>query len=116
MFHDDDTDYIKFRGKCKEMSEKFIKDHPELNLELARGWYHCPFWGKQEHWWCVEYDGKIHDPTAKQFPSKGLGHYEEYIGVLNCEYCSEEVKEEDVYLSGHHVYCNYECAYKDVLW
>jgi hypothetical protein len=46
-------------------------------LELRRGHYHCPIWGKRQHWWLVTPDNQTVDPTAAQFPSGGLGEYVE---------------------------------------
>ncbi|HNV67896.1 MAG TPA: hypothetical protein PKN60_12325, partial [Bacteroidales bacterium] len=67
-----DSDYLKFRGKCKEMSEAAVLEDP--TLRLVRGHYWCPLWDRNEqHWWCVKPDGTIVDPTARQFPSRGLG-------------------------------------------
>ena len=107
-----ETDYEKYRGKCKQMSEELCaKDVP---LTLTKGWYHCPIWGAQEHWWCKKPDGTVVDPTANQFPSKGIGEYEEYVGILSCECCGIDVKEDDAYLVEHHVYCSYKCYGTDI--
>ena len=106
------TDYIKYRGKCKEMSEHLCKEDPTLTLQ--RGWYECPIWGKQQHWWCTTPEGKIIDPTKDQFPSKGIGTYIKYAGVLVCEYCGTSIQEDDAYFVEQHVYCSYRCYGKDV--
>lgn len=106
------SNYEKYRGKCKEMCEQAVKDDPTLTMK--RGWYLCPWWGKQAHWWCVREDGTIHDPTALQFPSGGLGEYVEYDGTVECEYCGEVVEEEKAYTYGRHGYCSYTCACRDV--
>lgn len=105
------TNYMKYRGKCKEMCEDLLCDDP--TLKLVRGFYHCPFWGKQAHWWCVDENGKIVDPTIKQFPSS-LGEYEEFDGFIECEHCGKTVKEVDARFYGHHVYCSYTCNMRDV--
>ena len=105
-------DYEKYRGKCKRFSEELCTQ--DVTLTLVKGWYHCPIWGAQEHWWCKKPDGTVVDPTAKQFPSKGIGEYEEYVGILCCEYCGTDVKEEDAYLVEHHVYCSYKCYGSDI--
>lgn len=60
-------------GKCKEITEKMSKCFPEL--KRVRGHYICPIWKEREHWWLVTNDGKIVDPTKRQFPSKGIGEY-----------------------------------------
>lgn len=102
-----DSDYMQFRGKCKEMSEAAVLSDP--TLRLVRGYYHCPFWGKQEHWWAQRPDGTIVDPTARQFPSKGCGEYEEFDGKIECEQCGKLVSEEEACITGHHVFCSSEC-------
>lgn len=107
-----ETDYAKYRGKCKEFAEQAVKNEP--TLRLVKGWYDCPIWGEQQHWWAVRPDGTIFDPTKDQFPSKGLGFYKEYKGILRCEYCSKEVKEEDANMVEHHVYCSDRCYARDI--
>jgi hypothetical protein len=98
------SDYSEYRGKCKEFSEKLCEE--DKTLTLVRGWYHCPIWGKQAHWWTTKPDGTVVDPTVKQFPTKGVGaYYEEYIGIVVCEYCGVSVHEHDAYFVDQHVYC-----------
>lgn len=107
------TDYSTFRGKCKELSSEIVKADP--TLRLVRGWYHCPMWGKQAHWWAQKVDGTIVDPTVRQFPTNGVGAtYEEFDGKIECEYCQKEVPETDAYIYEHHAYCCYECFGHDV--
>jgi hypothetical protein len=60
-------------GKCKEMAEEMAKIFPELTI--VRGHYYCMVWGEREHWWLVDEQGHIVDPTAAQFPTKGNGEY-----------------------------------------
>lgn len=103
--------YAKFRGKCKELSEAEIEKDPTLTL--VRGFYYCPFWGEQQHWWCQRQDGSIVDPTKLQFPSKGAGEYiaiPENSLVLPCEECGVDVKEEDFIVMGNYVVCSNSCA------
>lgn len=99
-------------GRCHELSTKAVEENP--NLTLVRGWYHCPIWGQREHWWTKDKNGIIFDPTKEQFPSKGIGEYEEFNGHFSCEYCGKSVKEEDVYAVDHHVYCSYACYGGDI--
>lgn len=107
------SDYGKFRGRCKELSQEAITADP--TLRLVRGWYHCPLWGKQAHWWCVRPDGTVVDPTVSQFPTRGSGaEYEEFDGTFECEYCGKSVVEVDGYRVEHHFYCSYECYGHDV--
>jgi hypothetical protein len=35
----EESDYMKYRGKCKEMSEALVKENPKLRL--VRGHYYC---------------------------------------------------------------------------
>lgn len=108
-----ESDYGKYRGRCKEMADDaFAHDQ---SLTVVCGWYICPFWGKQAHWWCVRPDGTIVDPSVKQFPTAGAGaEYVPYAGQVECEYCNKSVAESDVYAVDHHVYCSYECYGHDV--
>ena len=41
------SDYQKYRSKCKQLSEEAVKESPELRL--VRGYYYCSNWGKQPH-------------------------------------------------------------------
>ena len=99
-------------GKCKERVDELVAS--DETLVAVRGWYHCFAWGRREHWWAKAPDGTIVDPTADQFPSKGMGDYEEYRGVVTCEDCGKEVAEEVANFVGHHVYCSDICYGWDV--
>jgi hypothetical protein len=109
----EEIDYLKYRGKCRAFSEELCRN--DSTLRLVRGHYICPVWGEQAHWWCERPDGTIVDPTKDQFPSKGIGQYFEFNGMIACEYCGEEKQEEDAYIAGHHVYCSYTCYGRDVM-
>jgi len=63
-------------GKCRETTQAMIEAFPELRR--VRGHYYCAIWGEREHWWLETEDGKIVDPTAEQFPSRGFGEYIEW--------------------------------------
>ena len=65
-------------GQCQRVVAEMKKAFPEL--KIVSGWYHCCFWGERQHWWLVDEDGSIVDPTVSQFPSKGMGDYEPYDG------------------------------------
>lgn len=107
------SDYLIYRGKCKELAEVACAADP--TLRLVRGFYLCPIWGKQAHWWTVKPDGTIVDPSVRQFPTAGAGaEYQEYDGIIECEYCLKPVPEGDAYFYAHHVYCSYECYGHDV--
>ena len=103
-------DYLKYRGKCKEMSEALAE---EKGYRLVRGYYNEPIWNTREaHWWCVDdATGLIHDPTAKQFPSGGINEfYEEFDGYVNCEECGKRISESEITMMGMYPVCSNECA------
>ena len=101
------SDYEKYRGKCKEISEHFIALDP--TLILVRGYYMCPTWGQQPHWWCKKQDGTIFDPTSDQFPSKGRFTYIEFDGKIQCSDCGKEITEEEADIDGNYAFCSYQC-------
>jgi len=103
------SDYSKYRGKCKEMAEAAVK--ADATLTLVRGWYWCPITNrKEQHWWCKRPDGSILDPTAKQFASKGQGEYEDFDGYFECEHCGDSVHEDYVIPCGNYQVCSVACA------
>lgn len=69
-------------AKCAEITLAMAEEF--LELDRVRGIYHCPIWGKRTHWWLKDEDGNVVDPTAKQFPSGGIGEYQE---ITNDEEC-----------------------------
>lgn len=102
------TNYEKYRGRCKEMSEALCAEDPTLTL--VRGFYHCPIWGtKEQHWWCTREDGTIVDPTKLQFPSAGLGEYEVFDGTVECAECGKAVNEEDALFESRYAFCSSRC-------
>ena len=105
-----ESDYAKYRGKCKEFSEAAVAEDPTLTL--VRGYYYCPITGKQQHWWCKRADGSIYDPTVKQFPSKGMGEYEEFDGWIECAMCGKSVHESEAHFNGNYACCSYTCGRK----
>lgn len=108
----EDTDYIKYRGKCKEMSEALVAK--DSSLTLVRGHYICPYWGSQAHWWTIKQDGTVVDPTAKQFPSKGIGEYVPFNGFVECAQCGKEITEEEADFASNYAFCSYRCQGKFV--
>lgn len=66
-------------GKCKEATREMVATFQEL--VIVRGNYYDLAWGERKHWWCRTADGKIVDPTAGQFPTKGRGTYVEWDGT-----------------------------------
>lgn len=105
---DADSDYLKYRGKCKQMCEVLLAERPELTL--VRGFYHCPYWGEQQHWWLKDPEGNIVDPTVKQFPTKGAGAvYVEFNGTCECKECGNSFKEEDGKFESNYSFCSNKC-------
>ncbi len=102
-------DYQKYRGKCKEMSEALVKNNK--NLRIVRGYYHCPIWGKQQHWWCENIHTKeIVDPSVKQFPTAGIAaEYEEFDGWLECSNCGKKIHENEASGEGSYAFCSDRC-------
>ena len=80
------------KGRCGPWSKRFTEQFPQLRAE--RGFYNG--W---EHWWCVDTDGSIVDPTVQQFgvESGDPSHYkildlekdEVYLG--RCANCGESI-------------------------
>ena len=102
--------YESAYGKCQEAVLMMWKDFPELTQ--VRGVYLCPQWGQREHWWLMDANGGIVDPTVVQFPSRGRARYvaetdfkTEGIRVVRgrCPDCGS-----DLYKSGQS-FCGEEC-------
>lgn len=107
------SDYLEYRGQCKELAEAAASADP--SLQIVRGFYLCPLWGKQAHWWCVRPNGEIVDPSVRQFPTAGVGaEYVEFDGNIECEFCQKLVPESDAYCYAQHAYCSYECFGHDI--
>ena len=102
-------DYFKYRGKCKEFCQDLINKNPEL--KLVRGYYYEPFWNRKEpHWWCVDTEGNIIDPTSKQFPSGGIdSFYEEFNGMVECSECGKSCKEDEMKHHSRYSVCSTKC-------
>ncbi len=60
-------------GCSEEWSRKMAAAFPELRQ--VHGRYYCLTWGERSHFWCVDPENNIVDPTRQQFPSQGLGIY-----------------------------------------
>lgn len=78
-------------GLCREAAEDMAKAFPAL--KVVRGHVHC-LWGKRGHWWCVDPEGNIVDPTVGQFP--WVESYEEFhegdeYRIGKCMNCGEEI-------------------------
>ena len=60
-------------GRCGWATLAMLIAFPELTR--VRGHYIDAIWGERDHWWLVDPDGEIVDPTAAQFPTRGTGEY-----------------------------------------
>lgn len=60
-------------GKCLETSYLMLQEFPDLRL--VSGHYYDACWGERSHFWLVDPEDYIIDPTAAQFPTKGNGAY-----------------------------------------
>jgi hypothetical protein len=107
------SNYTKFRGRCKELSDKACVEDP--TLKLIRGHYYCPIWNTEEpHWWCEREDGTIHDPSSQQFPSNGNGTYIPFDGTVACAECGRKMQEEDASFEGNYAFCSTLCKMRFV--
>ena len=107
------SNYLKYRGKCKEFCEAAILKDPTLTL--VRGHYYQPMWNRDEqHWWTVKTDGTIHDPTRLQFPSAGTSTYTPFDGTVECVECGEQMLEDEASYYGNYAFCSNLCMGKFV--
>lgn len=102
-----ESNYLKYRGKCKEFVDEAIKNDP--TLKAIRGYYYDIFEGKRAHWWCERSDGSIFDPTIKQFTDNGNGTYEEFDGIIECSECGKQMTEEEADIEGNYAFCSTRC-------
>lgn len=99
---------FKTLGRCQQASREMKAAFPEL--EIVKGHVHCPEpWGKRGHWWLVDPEGNIVDPTAAQFPL--IFEYEPYregdeIRVGTCMDCGEALRGQP---GTHRTFCDKTC-------
>jgi len=107
---DEESNYEKYRGKCKEFSVDACAE--DSTLTLVRGHFRCPITDKREpHWWTTRPDGSIYDPTQKQFVywTDDPKNYEPYDGTCRCKICDKVTLEEDTCFYGKNTFCSGEC-------
>ena len=108
-----EENYLKYRGKCEEMSKELCDNDP--SLELVRGHYWCPIDGiEHPHWWCVNVEGEIVDPTKLQFRSMGEGIYVPFNGIVECAECGTKMLEDEANYHGNYAFCSSLCMCKFV--
>lgn len=95
-------------GKCKEACEEMVLEFPHLRMQ--HGFYHDSLWGLRPHWWLVDTDDSVVDPTRFQFPTRGGGEYRplklEQEPIGKCLYCGEWL-----YVDGYDSsFCSPDCA------
>lgn len=99
-------DNVHERGRCQGATDEMVVAFPELRQ--VRGFVD----GSAPHWWCVEADGTIVDPTVGQFAWMDCElEYEEYsekkhgpLPTGKCADCGDYV-----YDGGFHGFCNENC-------
>ena len=75
-------------GTCERAVNELVSADPSLTK--VAGWYIDMVWGSREHFWAVDPDGKIVDPTVEQFPTghiPSLRQYVPYEGFYPCPGC-----------------------------
>lgn len=98
------------RHKCQQFCEKFVQKFPHLSRQPG-------FVGSSEHWWLIDSDGTIVDPTGEQFGNVPKTRYIRYnphrhkVHLFNCRDCGTEVfdliENADNYIDG---FCSEECC------
>ncbi len=101
------TNYLKYRGKCKGLASALCEKDPTLTL--VRGHYICWSWGKQAHWWVTKTDGTIIDPSVDQFPEPHIGEYVPFDGFIECAECGKKIKEQEASICGNYAFCSTSC-------
>lgn len=113
--NDNRTDEQVLRAKCMDYTAKFVKKFPHLKRVpgFYGGYLEEDIGFNTEHWWCVDIDGTIVDPTVKQFltwtgpyiPFDDLLHQ---VKIGRCMICGD-----DIYgrmSDGHSDCCSEACA------
>jgi len=100
------------RGRCSSATAEMIVVFPELT-RVPGVIYYDGGWSS-EHFWCVDYDGDIVDPTAAQF--KNITHYAPWqpgdeVQVGRCMNCGVAIYEAVFALGGdiRRDHCSREC-------
>lgn len=105
------------RGKCKQAATKMAREFPELRVAAGFAHWNAGREIRDQHWWCVDTDGTIVDPTRAQFTGPVM--YEELdvndpktralVPTGRCMDCGR-----DVY--NHDRFCSRACADATERW
>lgn len=114
-YPNDPTDRQVLRARCSEFTKLFVEKFPHLKrVSGFYGEYDPEGVGlNEEHWWCVDTDGSIVDPTVKQF-TYVQSIYTEYnedlhqVRLGRCMNCGEDIFGK--ISEGHKCICSDECA------
>lgn len=93
-------------AKCQYAISEMAEVFPELTP--VAGWY-----GETEHWWLVDPNGEIIDPTVSQFPFPQ--HYKVFsagdkVRVGKCMDCGSDIYEKVQSLDGNRKsFCSSNC-------
>lgn len=72
-------------GDCYNQCIKMVKAFPELRI--VYGQYIDWVWGGREHFWCVDKNDVIVDPTGSQFPSQSKIYLpRKYVSIEELEF------------------------------
>ena len=95
------------RYQCLEFSKKFAE---KFGLKVVPGFYEINDY-PHEHWWCVDDNGQVIDPTATQFSKGGTysphseGKHKARIGA--CPECGTDLFEGDGDFCGEECFDSY---------
>lgn len=83
LLEQEESDYLRYRGKCREFCDAAILEDPTLTP----------------------------GPWLLPLPLLGqAGALVEFDGWCSCEECGKKVKEEDAIMCGHYPVCSQGCA------
>jgi len=101
--------YAHFAGKCYLYVWQWWQRNNQLLVQA--GFYECPFWGSRTHWWLIDENGEVFDPTCSQFPSRGMGEYIPlHEASVSCCKCGQYVPTHLIgYWHHNHNVCSDRC-------
>jgi hypothetical protein len=103
------------QAQCYSFCEAFVEKFSHLTM--VKGWYVAAEHNYTEHWWLIEKDGTVVDPTKGQFSiqtgeyvshgSKRAKELELFAKIGRCPNCGGDIYEGDEDFGG---VCSDECA------